>query len=190
MKRFFLGICVMLMTMTATAQTDKFCIAKDGKAATIVVDNNDWKGVLRAANNLGDDVRKVSGTAAAVVESAAAPQQSGAIIAGTIGKSRTIDRLMKQKKIDVKQVKGQWESYLIDVVDGNLVIAGSDKRGTIYGIYDISERIGVSPWYWMADAPVKHQDEVYYEGGRFVQPSPKVKYRGIFINDEWPSFGG
>jgi hypothetical protein len=94
MKRFFLGICVMLMTMTATAQTDKFCIAKDGKAATIVVDNNDWKGVLRAANNLGDDVRKVSGTAAAVVESAAAPQQSGAIIAGTIGKSRAIDRLM------------------------------------------------------------------------------------------------
>ena len=75
MKRFIWGICVMLMTMTATAQTDKFCIAKDGKAATIVVDNNDWKGVLRAANNLGDDVRKVSGTAAAVVESAAAPQQ-------------------------------------------------------------------------------------------------------------------
>ena len=87
-------------------------------------------------------------------------------------------------------MRGQWESYLIDVVDGNLVIAGSDKRGTIYGIYDISERIGVSPWYWMADAPVKHQDEVWYDGGRFVQPSPKVKYRGIFINDEWPSFGG
>ena len=76
------------------------------------------------------------------------------------------------------------------MVDGNLVIAGSDKRGTIYGIYDISQRIGVSPWYWMADAPVKHQDELYYDGGRFVQPSPKVKYRGIFINDEWPSFGG
>ena len=101
-----------------------------------------------------------------------------------------IDKLVKQKKIDVKKVKGQWESYLIDVVDGNLVIAGSDKRGTIYGIYDISERIGVSPWYWMADAPVKHQDELYYDGGRFVQPSPKVKYRGIFINDEWPPFGG
>ena len=87
------------------------------------------------------------------------------------------------------QIKGQWESYLIDIVDGNLVIAGSDKRGTIYGIYEISERIGVSPWYWMADAPIKHQDEVYYDGGRIVQPSPKVKYRGIFINDEWPSFG-
>ena len=89
----------------------------------------------------------------------------------------------------MKQVRGQWESYLIDVVDGHLVIAGSDKRGTIYGIYEISQRIGVSPWYWMADAPVVHHDEVYYDAGRIVQPSPKVKYRGIFINDEWPSFG-
>ena len=75
------------------------------------------------------------------------------------------------------------------MVDGHLVIAGSDKRGTIYGIYEISQRIGVSPWYWMADAPVVHHDEVYYDAGRIVQPSPKVKYRGIFINDEWPSFG-
>ena len=193
MKRIIFGICVMLTALTATAQSERFCIAKDGKAATIVVDQNDWKGVLRAANDLGDDVRKVTGVASHV-EFAAVPQQqtqqAGAIIAGTIGKSKLIDGLVKKKKIDVRKVKGQWESYLIDVVDGNLVIAGSDKRGTIYGIYDISERIGVSPWYWMADAPVKHQDELYYDGGRFVQPSPKVKYRGIFINDEWPSFGG
>ena len=75
------------------------------------------------------------------------------------------------------------------MVDGNLVVAGSDKRGTIYGIYEISQRIGVSPWYWWADVPVQHKDEVYWAEGRFVQPSPKVKYRGIFINDEWPSFG-
>ena len=193
---------VALMALTATAN-NKVCIAKDGKTATIVVDGNDWKGVLRAANGLSDDVRKVTGTEAPLLS----PQLGGGtdadklltqsgeagrglIIVGTIGKSKLIDKLIKQKKLDVRKVKGQWESYLIDVVDGNLVIAGSDKRGTIYGIYDISERIGVSPWYWMADAPVEHQDEVYYDGGRFVQPSPKVKYRGIFINDEWPSFGG
>ena len=182
----------MLITivMSTMAQTAKFCIASKDRTATIVVDGNDWKGVLRAANNLGDDVRKVTSVTAPVVESAAVPQQYGAIIAGTIGKSRLIDRLIKQKKIDVKKVRGQWESYLIDVVDGNLIIAGSDKRGTIYGIYEISQRIGVSPWYYMADAPVKHQEEVWYDGGRIVQPSPKVKYRGIFINDEWPSFGG
>ena len=174
------------------AQTEKFCIAREGKTATIILDAADWKGVIRAARDLGDDVRKVTGVASQV--DLQSPNSAGllpherknlqaSILVGTIGKSRVIDNLVKQKKIDVRQVKGQWESYLIDIVDGNLVIAGSDKRGTIYGIYEISERIGVSPWYWMADAPIKHQDEVYYDGGRIVQPSPKVKYRGIFIND-------
>ena len=182
----------------AMAQTEKFCIAREGKTASIIVDADDWKGVIRAARDLGDDVRKVTGVASQV--DLQTPNSAGllpherknlqaSILVGTIGKSRVIDNLVKHKKIDVGQIKGQWESYLIDIVDGNLVIAGSDKRGTIYGIYEISERIGVSPWYWMADAPIKHQDEVYYDGGRIVQPSPKVKYRGIFINDEWPSFG-
>ena len=186
-------------TIMATAQTEKFCIAKDGKTATIVVDIDDWKGVIRAARDLGDDVRKVTGISAQV--DLQAPHSAGllpherknlngSIVVGTIGKSRVIDALVKQKKIDIRQVQGQWESYLIDVVDGHLVIAGSDKRGTIYGIYEISQRIGVSPWYWFCDVPVKHHNEVYYDGGRIIQPSPKVKYRGIFINDEWPSFGG
>ena len=184
-------VLTFLLCMVATsvmAQNHRFCIAKDGKTATIVVDENDWKGVIRAANDLSDDVRKVTGVALPIANS----QQPTAncILVGTIGKSRLIDDLIKQKKLDVKKVKGQWESYVIDVVDGNLVVAGSDKRGTIYGIYTISEKIGVSPWYWWADVPVKHQDEVYWQDGRMVQPSPKVKYRGIFINDEWPSFGG
>ena len=177
----------LLVTMNAMAQ-GTFCIAKDGKTATIVVDEQDWKGVVRAANDLSDDVKKVCGTASSVVGSLLTDNHN--IIVGTIGKSRVIDKMVKQKKLDVSEVKGQWESFVIDMVDGNLVVAGSDKRGTIYGVYTISERIGVSPWYWWADVPVKHQDEGYWNGGRFVQPSPKVKYRGIFINDEWPSFGG
>ena len=168
----------------------RFCIAENGEAATIVVDDNDWPGVIRAARDLGDDVRKVTGKAADVMTAdGKAEVGQGHIVVGTIGKSRLIDKLVKRRKIDVKAVRGQWESYLIDVVDNNLIIAGSDKRGTIYGIYDISQRIGVSPWYWWADIPVEHQDVLVYDGGRFVQPSPKVKYRGIFINDEWPSFG-
>ena len=174
-----------LIVQVATAQTARFCMAKDGKAATIVVDKNDWQSVLKAAHDLSDDVRKVTGVKAEVaVANSTLSTLHSTLIIGTIGKSKYIDRLVKQKKINVRQVKGQWESYLIDVVDGNLVIAGSDKRGTIYGIYDLSQRIGVSPWYWWADVPVKHQDEVWYDGGRFVQPSPSVKSRGIFINDE------
>ena len=172
--------------MSLMAQ-ERFCIAKDGKAATIIVDENDWKGVIRAANDLSDDVRKVTGVASPVVSSFAADK--GSILVGTIGKSRIIDRIIKQKKIDVKIIKGRWEAYKICVVDGNLLIAGSDKRGTIYGIYELSQRMGVSPWYWMADAPVIHKDEVWYHGYGHDYEWPAVKYRGIFINDEWPSFG-
>ncbi len=185
---------LLVMAMSVTAQDKKFCIAKDGKTVEIVVDGQDWKGVIRAANNLGDDVRKVCGTASPVrIEELKNGKieglKNGDIIVGTIGKSRIIDKLIKQKKLNVKRIKGKWEGYVIDVVDGNLVIAGNDKRGTIYGIYEISRRIGVSPWYWMADAPVVHKDELYYDDG-FVYDWPAVKYRGIFINDEWPSFGG
>ena len=199
MRKLFAFALMLWATMAVVAQTEKFCIAKDGKTATIVVDIDDWKGVIRAARDLSDDVRKVTGVSAQVDLQAAhsaglLPHErknlKASVLVGTIGNSRIIDGLVKQKKIDVSKVRGQWESYLIDVVDGNLVVAGSDKRGTIYGIYTISERIGVSPWYWFCDVPVRHRDEVYYDGGRLMQPSPKVKYRGIFINDEWPSFGG
>ena len=170
------------------AQTDRFCIAKDGKAATIVVDENDWKGVIRAANDLGDDVRKVTGMASKVDIRSSDGFQPSSILVGTIGKSRHINQLIKQKKLDVKRIKGKWEAYHIEVIDGNLVVAGSDKRGTIYGIYEISNRIGISPWYWMADVPVVHKNELWWKAS-ITEQWPAVKYRGIFINDEWPSFG-
>ena len=190
--KYFILLIAVVLSLRGKAQTERFCIANKGITAGIIVDENDWKGVIRAAHDLGDDVRKVTGFPSQVrLLSSDSPgmKQPKSIIVGTIGKSRIIDRIIRQKKLDVRKVKGQWESYIIEIVDGNLIIAGSDKRGTIYGIYDISERIGVSPWYWMADAPIAHRDTLYYDGGCFIQPSPKVKYRGIFINDEWPSFG-
>ena len=188
MRRLALITMVLFVAMTALAH-EQFCIAKDGTTATIVVDGNDWKGVIRAANDLGDDIRKVTGVSGAVhLMDNGRWTIENSIVVGTIGKSQAIDRLIKQKKLDVMRIKGHWEGYVIDVVDGNLVIAGNDKRGTIYGIYEISRRIGVSPWYWMADAPVVRQDELYYNDG-YEYDWPAVKYRGIFINDEWPSFG-
>lgn len=165
-----------------------FKIVSDNSAAKIYVDPSDWKGVIRAANDLGDDVRKVSGLPSAVM-----PElkfTNGSIIVGTIGKSKIIDQLIVSKKLNVAQVKDKWESFIIQTIEGNLVIAGSDKRGTIYGIYDLSEKMGVSPWYWWADAPIKKMSSIYVKPGRYIQESPKVKYRGIFINDEHPSFGG
>jgi hypothetical protein len=165
---------------------NSFQVVAKGKSAKIFVDPADWKGVIRAANDLGDDVKKVSGTASEVVQNQKYPK--GSILIGTIGKSKIIDKLIASKKIDVSKVKGKWESFLFQTVDGNLVIAGSDKRGTIFGIYDLSEKIGVSPWYWWADAPVKKSSSLYVKAGKYIQSSPKVKYRGIFINDEDPSF--
>ena len=165
-----------------------FQLAKDGISARILVDANDWAGVIRAAKDLGDDVGKVTGKASEVVTTAGTIER-GSVVVGTIGKSKFIDSLVANKKIDVSKIKGQWESFLIQTVDGCLVVAGSDKRGTIFGIYDISEKIGVSPWYWWADVPAKKHDSLFIVPGTFLQGPPKVKYRGIFINDEEPAFG-
>lgn len=171
------------------ASKNAFAIVVNGKATSIYVDAADWKGVIRAAKDLGDDVLKVSGIKSEVVEKSQYPAK-GVILIGTIGKSKIIDQLIADKKIDVSEIKGHWESFVIQTVDGNLIVAGSDKRGTIYGIYDISEKLGVSPWYFWADAPVKKSNSLFVKAGRYVQDSPKVKYRGIFINDESPSFTG
>ncbi|MGM9936845.1 MAG: glycosyl hydrolase 115 family protein, partial [Candidatus Ornithomonoglobus sp.] len=109
------------------------------------------------------------------------------IIIGTLGSSRAIDALAAENKLDISEIEGKWESFTIQQCDDSIVIAGSDKRGTIYGIYDLCEKIGVSPWKWWADAEPAHADELYInlpEGG-YTEGEPSVKYRGIFINDEY-----
>lgn len=109
------------------------------------------------------------------------------IIIGTIGESDAIDSLIAEGKLDVSDIEGKWECFTIKDVDGKTVVAGSDKRGTIYGIYDISEKIGVSPWYWWADAKPVHSDNLYInlpEEG-YTEGEPSIKYRGIFLNDEY-----
>ena len=172
-----LGLFLLLLCSC----TDKTFVIADGNTLSdIVVAADEWPGVARAAGDLCDDVERVTGRKPLLAHQ----YQQGSIVAGTIGHSQIIDSLINAGRLDVREIEGQWESYLIEEIDGSLVIAGSDRRGTIYGIYTISEHIGVSPWYWWADAPVVHQESLTYNGKRMVQPSPKVKYRGIFINDE------
>ena len=125
---------------------ETFSIVENGKAAKIYVDPSDWKGVIRAAKDLGDDIKKVTTVSASVVEESNFNPKS--ILIGTIGKSAIIDKLIAEKKIDVSPILNKWESFIIQTVEDNLVIVGSDKRATIFGIYDISEKIGVSPRYW------------------------------------------
>lgn len=163
-------------------------IADNGKCMDIYVDPSDWDGVKIATENLAGDLLKVTNARPMLKEMKEWP--ASGIIIGTLGKSRIIDRLISNKKIDVKKIKGQWESFLIQTVDSCLVIVGSDKRGTIYGVYDLSEKIGVSPWYYWTDVPVAKRKAIFIKNGKYIQESPKVKYRGIFLNDEWPSLGG
>jgi hypothetical protein len=178
------------------ARPGNFAIARSGVAASIYVDNSDYPGVIRAANDLDRDIARVTGIAPTLTRDAATLRPA-AIIIGTIGKSPLIDRLIRSRKLNVQSIAGQWESYLIQVVPkplpgvaSALIIAGSDKRGTIYGIYDVSEQIGVSPWYWWADVPVRHKDSLFVRPGVYLQGPPAVKYRGIFLNDEAPSLTG
>ncbi|KAI2604598.1 glycoside hydrolase family 115 protein [Hypoxylon sp. NC1633] len=119
------------------------------------------------------------------------------IIAGTIGYSQVIDDLITSGKLDVLGIEGKWEAFATKIIEEPIegcsramVIAGSDPRGTIFGIYDISEQIGVSPWYWWADVPIKQSKEIYVLPHGKVQGSPSVKYRGFFINDEQPGLSG
>ncbi|MFY9852322.1 MAG: glycosyl hydrolase 115 family protein [Terracidiphilus sp.] len=175
---------------------NSFRLVHEKTAAMLYVDPNDYAGVVRAAHDLQADIFRVSGCNAMIKVDGKA-LSGDVVLIGTVGKSRMIDQLIRKRRIDVSQIAGKWESTLIQVVPHpfpgvarGLVIAGSDKRGTIYGIYDLSEQIGVSPWYWWADVPVEHKVALYVKAGRWVQGEPAVKYRGIFLNDEAPSLTG
>ena len=173
-----------------------FALAKAGKPAAIQVSTNDFPGVITAAKNLQSDLKMVTGTAPAWLNSGPARAKTVVII-GTLGKSPEIDQLVKDKKLSVAAITGKWETFIIQTVDRPsagidqaLVIAGSDKRGTIFGIYDLSSKIGVSPWYWWADVPVVTQKDLYIIPGKHSLGTPAVKYRGIFLNDEAPALSG
>ncbi|MGH8302806.1 MAG: glycosyl hydrolase 115 family protein, partial [Steroidobacteraceae bacterium] len=163
--------------------------------AKLYVDPQDDWGVLHAAGELQADIQRVTGLTPPL-EKTGLPR-GNVVLIGTIGRSRLIDHLIREHAIDVSAIRGRWESTLTQVVDHPLpgvaralVIAGSDRRGTIYGIYDLSESIGVSPWYWWADVPVPHRNSLYVAPGRWVVGSPAVRYRGIFLNDEAPALTG
>lgn len=179
-----------------TPESGSFTIAEPNKPSALYVDSADYAGAVRAVGDLQADIGRVTNLTAPIVHDARIPA-ARAIIIGTIGRSQCIDQLISDKKIDPASIAGKWESFLIQVVsapmpgvDSALVIAGSDKRGTIYGIYDLSEQMGVSPWYFWGDVPIRHRDAIYVKPGKFIQGPPAVKYRGIFLNDEDPDLTG
>lgn len=204
-KIFFVSMALLSsLGMSAADQFVSFqkgdlLINRDNKVE-IYMDANDCKGVSYAANALVKDIIKVSGSKAVLTSDAglkdknttrkdAADKNAAGkptILVGTIGHSAAIDQLIRQKRISGNLLKGKREKFIITVVDGQLVIAGSDRRGTIYGIYELSQQMGVSPWYDWADVPVVHHDSIFVNKGVYTDGEPAVRYRGIFLNDEAP----
>ena len=204
-KIFFVSMA--LLSSLGMSAADQFVSFQKGdllinreNKVEIYMDANDCKGVSYAANALVKDIMKVSGSKAVLTSDAglkdknttrkdAADKNTAGkptILVGTIGHSAAIDQLIRQKRINGNQLKGKREKFIITVVDGQLVIAGSDRRGTIYGIYELSQQMGVSPWYDWADVPVEHHDSIFVNKGVYTDGEPAVRYRGIFLNDEAP----
>ena len=185
----------MLTTLVSAFAAEKFisftqqeggvALFANGESFEINVDADDHAGVLRAVNSLLADIKEVTGCTGVAGQYA-----SARIIIGSLDKSATIQKMAKQKLIDIKELKSKREKYIITTIGNQLVIAGSDKRGTTYGIYELSRQIGVSPWHWWADVPAEKHDVVYAIKGIFTDGEPVVQYRGIFLNDEAPCLSG
>lgn len=172
--------CLMMLIIPIYVMSASFPIYKAG----ILYDCHESKQVIRTIGDLQLDIERVVGIKPIVGTKSI---NNIEIVIGTYGKSPLIKKLIKQGYLNEKDLKGKWESYVITVIrekTPKLVIAGSDIRGTIYGIYDVSGKIGVSPWYWWADVPVKKNPQMTLDCDYYASKEPSVKYRGIFINDE------
>lgn len=169
-------------------------VISSDKRAAIYYSKQDFNLVERAVHLLSEDISKVSGYFPVI--STQKINSDYAVIIGTIGYNPIIDQLIKKNKLDVSTIRNGWEQYVIKTLDNPLhgvkkalIIAGSDRRGTAYGIFSVSEAIGVSPLYWWADVPVKKHSSLFIKDIDHASKAPSVKYRGIFINDEGWGFG-
>jgi hypothetical protein len=170
-------------------QTGSFPLAGNGKASTIYYSVYEQQVVKIAAKALQQDIKLVNGATPALDSSG--ELQPYCIIIGTIGKNKLIDQLISDKKLNVARIRGQWETFGISVIDQPfnkvkqaLVIAGSDARGTAFGVFELSKMMGVHPFYWWADIKPLHQKQLFVSKGSGIIGPPSVKYRGIFLNDE------
>jgi hypothetical protein len=176
--------------LTESPGADDFILVDQGRSSSIYLDSPGDKAVARATGDFAMDVERVTGIKPPGITHPA-DLTGHIVLVGALGRSPLIDRLVAAGKLDVSGVQGAWESSVIQVVQNPmpgvsqaLVIAGSDRRGAIYALYDLSESIGVSPWYWWADVPVSRRDRVAIAAGAHKEGPPAVKYRGIFLNDE------
>jgi hypothetical protein len=178
------------LRVTEAPKSGDVPLVANNKASDFYCDPADFKVARIAVECLADDVERITGKKP-LVKSDVATLSKQAVIVGTLGKSAIIDKLVESGKIDAKAITGQWESFVISTVqnpfpgvEAALVIAGSDRRGTAFGVFTLSEAMGVSPWVWWGDVPVTRRSSLTVGKVAIVSGPPSVKYRGIFINDE------
>ena len=176
----FVAVSLCIRAQNVVPQFVSFSPEADGVSlagAAIGYSEQEYEGVKMAIENLREDMQRVLGQKPQT--SSISPLTSNILI-GTLGKNKDIDRLK------LPDLKGKREKFIITTVGNQVIIAGSDKRGTIYGIYELSRQLGVSPWYWWADAPIAHHDVAYVKNGTYTAGEPAVEFRGLFLNDEAP----
>jgi hypothetical protein len=203
-KNLFFIVAIICFSISLDAQQwisdkqtpDSFAISSVTNKAVIYVDAADFILVQKAASFLQQDIKMVTGKKPEIINNTSSSAKT-IIIIGSVEKSALIQQLIQQKKINVDKIKNKWEAYQVQTVsnpfkgvENALIITGSDRRGTAYGVFELSQQIGVSPWYWWADVPVKKKTALYVNKNINISDAPKVKYRGFFINDEAPAFSG
>ena len=176
-------IFLLLLATLSLNAADKFItFAEQGEAvalkgATLSYEATEPKAVQIAVASLQQDFSRVMGFSPMKADKAT-------IMIGTVGYNKQIDRWVKSGKL--ANLKGKREKFIITTIDGQVVIAGSDRRGTVFGIYELSRQMGVSPWYWWMDVPVAKHDYVGVLPGTYTDGEPAVEFRGLFLNDEAP----
>ena len=184
---FFVAVSLCTRAQNVVPQFVSFSPEADGVSladATISYSEQEYEGVKMAIQNLRDDMQRVLGQAPHLSPLTSHPS----ILIGTLGKNKDIDKIVNGKSVNGKSfdLKGKREKFIITTIGNQVVIAGSDKRGTIYGIYELSRQLGVSPWYWWADAPVAQHAQAWVKSGTYTAGEPAVEFRGLFLNDEAP----
>ncbi|MET0499727.1 MAG: glycosyl hydrolase 115 family protein [Steroidobacteraceae bacterium] len=205
--RFFLGIAALACAFTtslcyacdtpasvcSTRNAGSFPLIRSGQPASVFVDAAADSAVRRVAEAFAADLERVGGKTAQRIDDTR-KAKGNLVIIGVLGQSPAIDELARTGKLNAGDISGEWEAFRRIVVERPfpnvsqaLVIVGADRRGAVYGAYDLSGKLGVSPWHWFADVPVRKQQNVFITAGAY-RDAPKVKYRGFFINDEDPAF--
>lgn len=183
MKNSFLVLCILLLSFFTgksygqNTNTTDYSIANANQVATIFIDINSDALVVWAVNEFADDVKGITGKRPEIVQTKSFSKKG--IYIGEASSS-----LFKSKAIQ-KELSSQWEKFYIIKEKENLLVAGSDVRGTVFAIFEIAERLGVSPWKWWADVhSIKKENLSLQLPKNGIVSSPSVQYRGIFLNDE------